>query len=55
MQQNDFNGPMSGHGNRARGSRQKTMKRPKLDLTEDEIDFHWTQFKSTLEAIFEDK
>jgi hypothetical protein len=46
---------MSGHNNRARGSPQKTFKKPKLDLTEEEMLFHWTNFKNKLEEIFEDK
>lgn len=46
-------GPNQGHQTRQRGSSKKTFKRAKLDCTEEEIEYNWTQFKGELDNIFQ--
>lgn len=48
----DDGGPINGHQFRARGSPKKTFKRVKIEVSEEEINNQWTQFRQMLDDIY---
>lgn len=48
-------GPIQGHQARRKGSPKKTFKKAKLDCTEEEIEYNWTQFKQQLDDIYQNE
>jgi hypothetical protein len=47
-------GPLAGHFERSIGSPRKTIKKAKLECTEDEIHYQWTTFKKELDSFLLD-
>ena len=50
----DDGGPMKGHQFRAQGSPKKTFKRVKIEISEEELNNQWTQFRQKLDEIYND-